>query len=74
MMYLRRVIPELLGPLIIQPVLLHGDLWVGDYSQRNPYKMLLTVVPQSGNTGIDRSTQEPVIFDPSSYFGHNEAE
>ncbi|KAI9065905.1 fructosamine kinase PKL/CAK/FruK [Trametes sanguinea] len=51
----RRVIPSLLGPLSIQPVLLHGDLW-------------------SGNTGVDRSTGEPVIFDPSSYFGHNEAD
>ncbi|CDO75517.1 hypothetical protein BN946_scf184935.g53 [Trametes cinnabarina] len=29
---------------------------------------------QSGNTGIDRSTGEPTIFDPSSYFGHNEAD
>ncbi|EJF66845.1 fructosamine kinase PKL/CAK/FruK [Dichomitus squalens LYAD-421 SS1] len=28
----------------------------------------------SGNTGIDRSTGEPVIFDPSSYYGHNEAD
>jgi len=51
----QRVIPELLGPLVIQPVLLHGDLW-------------------SGNTGVDRSTGHPVIFDPSSYFGHNEAD
>ncbi|KAI0669734.1 fructosamine kinase PKL/CAK/FruK [Trametes maxima] len=51
----RRVIPALLGPLVIQPVLLHGDLW-------------------SGNTGIDRSTGAPVIFDPSSYYGHNEAD
>ncbi|KAJ3481729.1 hypothetical protein NLI96_g7469 [Meripilus lineatus] len=28
----------------------------------------------SGNTGTDRKTGEPVIFDPSSYFGHNEAD
>jgi len=50
-----RVIPALLGPLVIEPVLLHGDLW-------------------SGNTGTDSKTGEPVIFDPSSYFGHNEAD
>ncbi|KAM5533939.1 hypothetical protein V8D89_012364 [Ganoderma adspersum] len=50
-----RVIPVLLGPLDIEPALLHGDLW-------------------SGNTGVDRSTGEPVIFDPSSYYGHNEAD
>ncbi|KAI0785020.1 fructosamine kinase PKL/CAK/FruK [Abortiporus biennis] len=51
----KRVIPGLLHDLVIQPVLLHGDLW-------------------SGNTGTDRTTGEPVIFDPSSYFGHNEAD
>ncbi|EPQ60399.1 fructosamine-3-kinase [Gloeophyllum trabeum ATCC 11539] len=28
----------------------------------------------SGNTGTDRVTGEPVIFDPSSYYGHNEAD
>ncbi|CAL1694979.1 unnamed protein product [Somion occarium] len=51
----KRIIPTLLGKLVIQPVLLHGDLW-------------------SGNIGTDRKTGEPVIFDPSSYFGHNEAD
>ncbi|KAJ6575313.1 fructosamine kinase PKL/CAK/FruK [Mycena capillaripes] len=49
------VIPKLLGPLVIQPVLLHGDLW-------------------SGNMGTDSTSGEPVIFDPASYFGHNEAD
>jgi protein-ribulosamine 3-kinase len=29
---------------------------------------------QSGNTGMDKSTGQPVIFDPASYYGHNEAE
>ncbi|KAF7798365.1 hypothetical protein EIP86_009586 [Pleurotus ostreatoroseus] len=29
---------------------------------------------ESGNVGTDKKTGEPVIFDPSSYFGHNEAE
>ncbi|KAF9502418.1 fructosamine kinase PKL/CAK/FruK [Pleurotus eryngii] len=28
----------------------------------------------SGNTGTDRSTGEPVIFDPASFYGHNEAD
>jgi len=49
----KRAIPALLRPLVIHPVLLHGDLW-------------------SGNTGTDTKTGEPVIFDPSSMFGHNE--
>ncbi|KAJ7040417.1 fructosamine kinase PKL/CAK/FruK [Mycena alexandri] len=44
------VIPKL---LVVQPVLLHGDLW-------------------SGNTGVEAG--EPVIFDPASYYGHNEAD
>lgn len=51
----QRVIPALLGQLVVQPVLLHGDLW-------------------SGNTGTDRKSGKPVIYDPSSYFGHNEAD
>ena len=29
---------------------------------------------QSGNTGFDKKTNEPVIYDPSSFYGHNEAE
>ncbi|KAF9245772.1 Fructosamine/Ketosamine-3-kinase [Melanogaster broomeanus] len=28
----------------------------------------------SGNTGTDRNNGQPVIFDPSSYYGHNEAD
>ncbi|KAG1754834.1 Fructosamine/Ketosamine-3-kinase [Suillus paluster] len=28
----------------------------------------------SGNVGIDDSSGQPVIFDPSSYYGHNEAD
>ncbi|KAF7307074.1 Fructosamine kinase PKL/CAK/FruK [Mycena indigotica] len=48
------VIPQLLGPLEVSPVLLHGDLW-------------------SGNVG-ETSTGDPVIFDPASYYGHNEAD
>jgi fructosamine-3-kinase len=30
--------------------------------------------PQSGNTGADRKTGQPIIFDAASYYGHNEAE
>ena len=29
---------------------------------------------QSGNVGVDKKTGTPVIYDPSSYYGHNEAE
>ncbi|KAJ6504423.1 fructosamine kinase PKL/CAK/FruK [Mycena vulgaris] len=51
----QNVIPKLLGPLVIQPALLHGDLW-------------------SGNMGGEVKSGEPVIFDPASYYGHNEAD
>lgn len=47
--------PRSTGPLQIQPVLLHGDLW-------------------SGNVGVERLTNLPCIFDPSSFYGHNEAD
>jgi len=50
----QEVIPRLLGPLVIQPVLLHGDLW-------------------SGNIGQSEDG-DPVVFDPASYYGHNEAD
>jgi hypothetical protein len=50
-----RLFTRLSGPLAIQPVLLHGDLW-------------------SGNMGVEASSGNPIIFDPASYFGHNEAE
>ncbi|KAJ6621165.1 fructosamine kinase PKL/CAK/FruK [Mycena sp. CBHHK59/15] len=51
----KTIIPKLLGTLVIQPVLLHGDLW-------------------SGNMGVEANSGEPVIFDPASYYGHNEAD
>ncbi|EJD01488.1 fructosamine kinase PKL/CAK/FruK [Fomitiporia mediterranea MF3/22] len=28
----------------------------------------------SGNTGVDVSSNEPVVYDPSSFYGHNETE
>lgn len=35
-------------------------------SQRGPQ--------QSGNAGIDKKTGKAIIYDPASYYGHNEAE
>jgi protein-ribulosamine 3-kinase len=68
-----RVIPALLGSLVIEPVLLHGDLWVRQLSFCLP-KWLIISFYKSGNMGTDIDSGRPVIFDPSSYFGHNEAE
>jgi protein-ribulosamine 3-kinase len=56
--FLERVIPRLLRPLetggrSIQPVLVHGDLWIGNVSTRV-------------------STGEPMMFDASAFWGHNE--
>ncbi|KAF8973661.1 Fructosamine/Ketosamine-3-kinase [Flammula alnicola] len=28
----------------------------------------------SGNAGVDKATGQPIIFDPASYYGHNEAD
>ncbi|RSL88331.1 hypothetical protein CEP52_015267 [Fusarium oligoseptatum] len=54
------VIPRLLRPLetggrSIKPVLLHGDLWLGNVSKQ----------AESGN---------PLLFDASAFWGHNEYE
>ncbi len=67
-----RVISALLGPLQVKPVLLHGDLWV--LLLIHKFWLLELITTQSGNTGTDATTGEPVIFDPSSLYGHNEAE
>ncbi|KAL5404483.1 hypothetical protein PMIN03_009123 [Paraphaeosphaeria minitans] len=58
--FLEKVIPRLLRPLQtkgrnITPVLIHGDLWLGNVS----------VQDQSG---------EPLMFDASAFWGHNEYE
>lgn len=58
---------RLLSVLRIVPVLL------SDFSP--PAKpVLLHGDLWSGNVGTDTSTGEPVLFDMSSYYGHNEAE
>lgn len=53
----RRAVPVLLGTLTPapEPVIIHGDLW-------------------SGNYGVEEHTSQARIFDPASYWGHNEAE
>ncbi|KAF5352641.1 hypothetical protein D9756_005996 [Leucocoprinus leucothites] len=42
--------------------------------QLNVQPVLLHGDLWSGNVGVDSSTGEPVVFDPSSYYGHNEAD
>ena len=74
-LYFFRVIPTLLDPdkLVIQPVIIHGDLWVRD--ERRVYTTIRTHshACQSGNMGEDNNGQ-PIIYDPSSMFAHNEFE
>ncbi|KAK4242393.1 Fructosamine kinase-domain-containing protein [Achaetomium macrosporum] len=58
--FLETVIPRLLRPLetdgrSIEPVLIHGDLWIGNLSTR-------------------KDTGEPIMFDASAFWGHNEYE
>lgn len=58
--YFEKVCPRLLRPLEtngrqIKPVLIHGDLWVG-------------------NTAVQAETDDPLLFDSSAFWGHNECE
>ncbi|EEU35809.1 uncharacterized protein NECHADRAFT_77174 [Fusarium vanettenii 77-13-4] len=58
--FLDKVIPRLLRPLetggrSITPVLLHGDLWLGNVSTRE-------------------GSDDPLMFDASAFWGHNEYE
>jgi fructosamine-3-kinase len=53
-----KVIPRLLRPLetggrTIKPVLLHGDLWLG-------------------NVSTQAESENPLLFDASAFWGHNE--
>lgn len=48
-----KVIPELLGDLPVEPVLLHGTLDFDSWS-------------------VNSQTNQPWVFDPHSYYGHNE--
>ncbi|KAF7526037.1 hypothetical protein G7054_g10892 [Neopestalotiopsis clavispora] len=58
--YFDKVCPRLLRPLEtsgrgITPVLIHGDLWIG-------------------NMGTQADTEDPFMFDPAAFWGHNEYE
>jgi protein-ribulosamine 3-kinase len=48
-----KVIPDLLGNLPVEPVLLHGTLDFDSWS-------------------VNSQTNQPWVFDPHSYYGHNE--
>lgn len=56
--YFEKVCPRLLRPLEtngrrIKPVLIHGDLWIG-------------------NMAVQAETGDPLMFDSSAFWGHNE--
>jgi len=57
---LQRKIPSLFKGIDILPALLHGDLWSGNMSE----------MTSSEST----SSAVPVIFDPASFYGHDEFE
>ena len=50
-----KVVDHIMKDIEIKPVLIHGDLW-------------------SGNWGVNLDADEPVVYDPSSCYGHNEYE
>ncbi|KAI1424640.1 Fructosamine kinase-domain-containing protein [Xylaria sp. FL1777] len=58
--FLDKVIPRLLRPLetggrSVKPVLIHGDLWLG-------------------NVSIQQGSDDPLMYDSSAFWGHNEYE
>ena len=64
--FFEKVVPRLLRPLehrkygrSVKPVLLHGDLWLGN-----------TSVEEKGIDGEAKC----VLFDSSAFYGHNECE
>ncbi|RUS14949.1 Fructosamine kinase-domain-containing protein [Endogone sp. FLAS-F59071] len=80
-----KVVPMVIGCLTdIKPVLLHGDLCeshVGTFDIGVNVNILILKNAHnhahwigSGNWGVDGNTGQPVIYDPSSYYGHNEME
>ncbi|PPQ67137.1 hypothetical protein CVT25_005738 [Psilocybe cyanescens] len=53
-----------------------GDL-LSQLESRGRYQHLCKkghLVKTDGNAGVDKKTGQPVIFDPASYYGHNEAD
>lgn len=42
--------------------------------QPRPHPVILHGDLWSGNKGVDGDTGQPVVYDPSSYYGHNEAD
>ncbi|KAG9001773.1 hypothetical protein FRB93_011978 [Tulasnella sp. JGI-2019a] len=73
---IEKVIPHLLSPSRlkdVQPVILHGDLWsgnVGTLASGDPGGHV-----SSPFARLDLTPQRiTVIYDPSSYYGHNEAD
>ena len=68
-----RVIPRLLRPLetggrTLLPALIHGDLWHSNVAVSKS----LALQSQSDHTTIE--AEEPLIFDASAFYAHNEAE
>jgi len=59
-------IPKLFQDIEILPSLVHGDLWSGNMAQTHD------VI--SGDDSSNSSSAIPVIFDPASFYGHDEFE
>lgn len=54
----------------IIPALLHGDLWSGNIGQLD----ISSSIDDSETTTSTKLTKQPVIYDPSSFYGHSEYE
>lgn len=67
---LQRKIPSFFEGLEILPALLHGDLWSGNMSE------VSASVGSASTAGLREKLKDavPVIFDPASFYGHDEFE
>jgi len=64
---LQRKIPSFFKGMEILPALLHGDLWSGNVSE----------IPAPAAPGVNSDSPKaaiPVIYDPASFYGHDEFE
>lgn len=67
------VIPRLLKPLqedgrVLQPCLVHGDLWHENIGLREG------TGEDADEDDSENGGQQPVVYDPSMFYGHNEYE
>lgn len=79
----RRVVPRLLGEQTLKggivPVVVHGDLWSGNFGRgvfltHAPSRSRNTMKTDEEESGREEGRVEEVVYDPSSVYAHGEYE